>query len=127
MTTAGIILIAGVILILVVATIAGVFSSRVVMENPLLTKDVETVVSVSGGDVMVIIIGGNDAADVREIIICIKEVELTENQARQHVCNNTCTFPGVAEGICGHRDISIKGVFSDGVVATLRCSKVECN
>ncbi len=126
MTTAGIILIALLILILLAATITGIFSSRIVMEHPLLTKDVKTVVSVSGDDVVIFIFGGKDAADLTDIIICIKEVQLTEDQTMRHVYNNTCIFPGVAKGISGNRDISIKGVFSDGFVTTLICCQIEC-
>lgn len=126
MTSAGIILIALLILILIAATSTGLFSSSLVMQNPFLTKDVQTAVSVSGDDVVIFISGGNDAADLREIIICINGVQLTEDQARQHIYSNTCTFRGVVEGVSGSRDISIKGVFSDGVTTTLRCCKIEC-
>lgn len=126
MTMAGIILIALLILILIAATSAGIFTSNLVMQNPLLTKDVETVVSVSGDDVVVLISGGKDAADLTHIIICIKGVQLTEDQAMQHVYSNTCIFPGVGSGISGSRDMSIKGVFSDGFTTTLKCSTIEC-
>ncbi|MDO9522979.1 MAG: hypothetical protein Q7J08_04615 [Methanocorpusculum sp.] len=126
MTSAGIILIALLILILIAATSTGLFSSSLVMQNPFLTKDVQTAVSVSRDDVVIFISGGNDVADLREIIICINGVQLTEDQARQHIYSNTCTFRGVVEGVSGSRDISIKGVFSDGVTTTLRCCKIEC-
>jgi len=125
MTTAGIILIALVILIVFAAAVTGLFSSKIVMQNPFLTKDVQTAVSVSGDDVVIFISGGNDAADLREIIISISGVQLTEDQARQQVYSNTCTFPGVAGGISGNRDMSIKGVFSDGVTSTLKCCTIE--
>ncbi len=126
MTSAGIILIALLILILIAATSTGLFSSSLVMQNPFLTKDVQTAVSVSGDDVVIFISGGNDAADLREIIICINGVQLTEDQARQHIYSNICTFRGVVEGVSESRDISIKRVFSDGVTTTLRCCKIEC-
>ncbi len=127
MTSAGIILIALIVIIIFAATSTGLFSSKLVMQNPLQTKDVETVVSVSEDDVVVFISGGRDAADLTDLIICINGVQLTEDQAIQHVYSNTCTFPGVAGGITGSRDISIKGVFSDGFTTTLKCCQIECS
>ena len=127
MTAAGIILIALLSLALITAIIAGIFSSNMIMEHPLHIKDVKMVISVSGDDVVVFISGGKDAPHLREIIICIKGVQLTEDQAMQHVYSNTCVFPGVVRGITGSRDISIKGVFSDGYVSILQCTTIECN
>ncbi len=126
MTSAGIILIALVILIVFAAAVTGLFSSKMVMQNPLMTKDVETAVSVSGDDVVIFISGGKDAADLREIIICINGVQLAEDQARQHVYSNTCTFRGVVDGVSGNRDMSIKGVFSDGYISILKYCTIEC-
>ncbi len=126
MTSAVIILIALLILIVFAAASTGWFSSLFVMQNPFHGKDVETVVSVYGDDVVIHVSGGRDVVELREIIISIDGVQLTEEQARQQISNGTCVFPGAVEGISGTRDISVKGVFSDGATSTLKCCSIDC-
>ncbi len=127
MTSAGIVLIALFILIVFAAASSGWFSSLVVMKNPLHTKDVQTVVSVYGDDVVVYVSGGRDIIELQEIIISINGVQFTEEQARQPVHSGTCVFQGAVKDVSGTRDISVKGVFADGTITTLKCCSIDCS
>ncbi len=127
MTSAGIILIALLLLIIFAAASTGWFSSCFVMQNPLHAKDVQTVVSVYGDDVVIYVSDGSDSVELREIIISINGVQLTEEQARQQISAGTCVFPGAVKDISGIRDISVKGVFSDGATSTLKYCSIDCS
>jgi len=126
LTSAAILLTALLILIVFGLASTGVLSANLFVQNPMLKKDVGAEVSVVGEDVVVFIACGEDAADLMEVIICIEGVKLSDEEARQSVVNNTCTFPGAARGISGVRDVSLKGMFSDGSVTSIRCSKLNC-
>ena len=126
LTSAAILLTALLILIVFGLASTGVLSANLFVQNPMLKKDVGAEVSVVGEDVVVFIACGEDAADLLEVIICIEGLRLSDEEARQAVVNNTCTFTGAARGIAGERDVSMKGVFSDGSVSSIRCSKLSC-
>ena len=126
LTSATIILIALLIVIILGLASTGMLGTNLFVENPILKKDVGAQVSVVGEDVVVFIACGEDAADLTEVIICIEGVRLSDQEARQAVVNNTCTFSGAARGVAGERDVSMKGVFSDGSVTSIRCSKLNC-
>lgn len=127
LTSAGIILIALLILIVFAAASTGWFSSLFVMKNPLHAKDVQTVISVYGDDVVIYVSGGRDIIELREVIISINGVQLTDEQARQTLHSNTCIFSGAVKDISGTRDIAVKGVFSDGTITTLKCCSIDCS
>ena len=116
LTSATIILIALLMVIILGLASTGMLGTNLFVENPTLKKDVGAQVSVVG----------EDAADLTEVIICIEGVRLSDQEARQAVVNNTCTFSGAARGVAGERDVSMKGVFSDGSVTSIRCSKLNC-
>ena len=127
LTTAGIALTAFLILLVLAAAGTGLISSFWVTQNPYHTKEVKMDISVFGDDVVIYISGGRDADELREMILIINGIQLTEDQARQQVQSSTCVFSGAVKDISGTCDISVKGVFSDGATATLESCRIRCS
>lgn len=90
--------------------------------------DVETLIQVSGNDVLVSVLGGTNADKISSIYAYYKKSQVPRNA--ENTCNDvelgkTITFKNMAEKLTGDDSIIVEAVFKDNsieIIGTIYCS-----
>lgn len=91
------------------------------------TGDVETLVKISGNDVIVSIIGGNNADKISSIYVYYNnnKVDRTSSNTCNDVkINEPIVFEDMAKGLTGKDSITVEAVFDDfstSIIGTIYC------
>jgi len=114
--------------VLIVSIIGGFFGSDYVIRKSLEDPEVVMHVAVSGGDVVVTIYEGRQAADLRMIDLTIEGVSLSSEHSMHPAPLNgagVVVFPGVCDGVTGTRLVGVRGVFADESMELLKRVRIN--
>lgn len=122
-------LIIGVLLIIGIV-VAMVFVGNVVMGEIVGTSygNVDVTVHISGNDVVVSIIGGEDASSVTGLHTYIDGAPETFSESNYQynvVLGKPVVFSGIASGIVGSRFVIVEAIFDDESVSVIHYARLQ--
>lgn len=117
-----IVVIAVVALIVLCGGVAGVVFSTKTVDNVVGESNIFLSVSVTGNDLVVQIYDQGNCRDLQHIILAIDGYTMPAGIATKSLTSNfpqTVVYSGMAGGITGDRQVSIKGIFMDSSTSTV--------